>query len=86
MTTMEKAKESFASRHAVDAWFKDAAPNFDAFAEMVRREEREKCASMLGLSRADAQLMAGELNLREWLTLSAVLVSLQKRMRSKDEI
>lgn len=49
MTTIEMAKEAFANRHAVDAWFKDAAPNFEAFAEMVRKEEREACANLVEL-------------------------------------
>lgn len=45
-TIIEMAKEAFASRRAVDAWFKDALPNFEAFAKMVRDEEREACAAL----------------------------------------
>lgn len=45
-TTIEMAKEAFASRGAVDAWFKDAAPNFEAFVKMIRDEEREACAKI----------------------------------------
>jgi hypothetical protein len=46
MTTIEMAKKAFASRGAVDAWFKDAATNFELFAEMVRKDEREACAAI----------------------------------------
>jgi len=42
-STIEMAKEAFASRGAVDAWFIDALPNFELFADMVRKEEREAC-------------------------------------------
>ena len=45
MTTIEMAKQAFASRHAVDAWFESTLPNFELFAEMVRADEREKCAA-----------------------------------------
>jgi len=41
MKTLEMAKVAFASRGTVDSWFKDAAPNFELFAEMVRKDERE---------------------------------------------
>lgn len=46
MTTLEMAKEAFASRGSVDAWFKDALPNFEAFEKMVRDDEREACAEL----------------------------------------
>lgn len=42
--------------------------------------EREKCSAMLNLSRADIQLMAGELTNREWHTVMAVLGGLQRRI------
>ena len=54
MTTMDMAKKAFASRRAVNAWFKDAAPNFEAFAEMVRKDEREACAETAEAAMSDA--------------------------------
>ena len=41
----------------------------------------EECASMLNLTRSEAQLMAGEMTAQEWRTLSAVLKALQDLMR-----
>lgn len=56
--------------------------------EKVRRtelnREREACSKMLNLTRADAQLIAGEITEQEWRTVSAVLVALQSRMRPTD--
>ena len=40
--TLEMAKQAFANRRAVDEWFRDAAPNLQEFAEMARKQEREK--------------------------------------------
>lgn len=44
--------------------------------------EREACANILGISRSDALLMAGEMTAQEWRTVAAVLMALQSRMRS----
>lgn len=41
----------------------------------------KECASLLTLTRSEAQLMAGEMTLQEWRTLSAVLCALQNKMR-----
>lgn len=46
MTAIEMAKEAFASRGAVDAWFKDAEPNFKLFEELIRKDERAACANV----------------------------------------
>lgn len=54
MTTLEMAKEAFASRGSVDAWFKDALPNFEAFEKMVRDDEREACAKECEVMRISA--------------------------------
>lgn len=50
-----------------------------AFTQQV---EREACANILNLSRADALLMCGEMTAQEWRTVSAVLRALQSRMRA----
>lgn len=53
MNTIEMAKIAFASRRAVDAWFEDAAPNFELFSEMIRKDERENCAKLCDEISAD---------------------------------
>ena len=45
--------------------------------------ERYDCANILGMTRADASLMAGEMTIQEWRTLSAVLKGLQAKIRSR---
>lgn len=52
------------------------------FAHKVAVKEREECANILGISRADALLMAGEMTSQEWRTVAAILKALQARMRS----
>lgn len=52
----------------------------------AKKEEQEKCANILNLSRSDALLMAGEMTAQEWRTVAAVLRALQAQMRSDVEI
>lgn len=47
------AKEAFASRRAVDAWFDDAAPNFEKFAALVAAHEREEITKLIERVRED---------------------------------
>jgi hypothetical protein len=48
----------------------------------AQANEREACAQLLNLSRADATLAAGEMSAQEWRTVSAVLTMLQRRIRA----
>jgi hypothetical protein len=44
---------------------------------MTDENTRRQCADILKITRAEAQLMAGELTADEWRTLSAVLAALR---------
>jgi len=44
------------------------------------RVERTRCYNLLSLTRPEASLMAGEMTLQEWRTLSAVLAALQTQI------
>lgn len=46
MSTLERAKKAFHSRHACKEGFDDSLPNFELFEQMIREDEREKCASI----------------------------------------
>lgn len=44
--------------------------------------ERERCAGLLNVTRADVSLAAGEMTAQEWRTVAAVLRWMQSRIRS----
>jgi hypothetical protein len=54
-----------------------------AHAKAVLAAERERCAKLLDVTRADVSLAAGELSAQEWRTCEAVLRWMQARIRAK---
>jgi len=52
----------------------------------AKSDERDRCAGILGITRADTLLMTGEMTAQEWRTVSAVLKALQVRMRPNVEL
>ena len=55
-----------------------------AYAAAAVAKEREKAASMLNMTRPQAQLIGGEMSAQEWRTLSAVLAERAAAIRSPD--
>jgi len=51
------------------------------YAEKAVAAERERCAALLAVTRADVSLAVGEMTAGEWRTCSAVLQVLRNRMR-----
>jgi uncharacterized membrane-anchored protein len=86
--TNEKLTEIYNAAKGIDPKRHNPISTERIFAAMraAISAEREACANSLNLSRSEALLMAGEITAQEWRTVTAVLKSLQARMRSNVEL
>ena len=82
MTTPEEAfKKWFSENHPYHDEYDDATGIAeDAWLEATR-QAYEHAAKVIDITRAEALLMAGEMTAQEWRTVSAILTSLQSRLK-----
>jgi hypothetical protein len=78
----ELEAQETAAEWRVDGFEAEVVPLYDpAGVAADVAAERERCAALLAVSRADVSLAVGEMTAGEWRTCSAVLQVLRNRMR-----